>query len=215
MFEETRLSPRVLLLLLLIMPIAARAVIVDRIAISAGNKIITESEIDERIRLTAFQNQVHPDLSLASRRRAAQQLIDQKLIEREMDVGHYPRVDPERRKALLAAYEKATYKSDAGSMESALAACGLTSQELEDDLARQSDLLTFLSLRFRPAVQVTDQDVQKYFADSVRNGAFNEMRAEIEERLTGERADKELDLWLRDQRKRTRIEYMEKDLAPK
>ncbi len=36
---------------------------------------------------------------------------------------------------------------------------------------------------------------------------------DIEEKLTGERADKELDLWLQDQRKRTRIEYLEKDLV--
>jgi hypothetical protein len=76
-------------------------------------------------------------------------------------------------------------------------------------------LLTFLSLRFRPAVLVTDQDVQKYFAENVHNGALNEVRAEIEKKLTNERADKELDLWLQDQRKRTKIEYLEKDLESK
>ena len=87
-------------------------------------------------------------------------------------------------------------------------------------------MLTFLNLRFRPAVQVTDQDVQKYFAENVlkgpgktlqeaQAGALNEMRAEIEKKLTEERADKELDLWLQDQRKRTKIEYLEKDLETK
>jgi hypothetical protein len=210
----------------MLLPMGARAVIVDRIAISAGDKIITESEIDLRIRLTAFQNREKPDFSLASRRRAAQQLIDQKLIEREMDVGHYPRLDVIGRKALLTDYEKTGYKSDPVSLAKALAVYGLTPEDLGDDLGRQSDLLTFLNLRFRPAVQVTDQDIQKYFDENVlksagktlqqaQAGALNQMRAEIEQKLTGDRADKELDLWLQDQRKRTKIEYLEKELETK
>jgi hypothetical protein len=175
------------------------AVIVDRVAITVGNKVITESEIDLRIRLTAFENNEKPDFSAASRRQAAQRLIDQKLVEREMDVGRYPRAVPEPAKQLTAS---ATLKS-----------YGLTPDDLARDLAWQSELLTFLSLRFRPAVQVTDQDVEKYFKDQSLKGELNDVRAQIEEKLTGERADKELDLWLQDQRKRTRIEYALKDLA--
>jgi hypothetical protein len=194
-------------LLALLLAVGAEAVIVDRIAVAVGGKIVTESEIDLRIRLSAFQNREKPDFSPASRRRAAQELIDQRLVEREMDLGHYPRLDETRRKALLAEYQK-TDKSD-------LAVYGLKPQDLEEDLGRQEDLLTFLNLRFRPAVQVTDQDVQKYFAENVRQGALNDVRAEIERKLTAERADKELDLWLQDQRKRTKIEYLEKDLESK
>lgn len=192
--------------------VAARAVIVDRVAIAVGDKIITDSEIDQRLRLTAFQNHVKPDFSLASRRGAAQELVDQKLIEHEMDLGRYPRLDPARRHALLAGYEKTEYNSDPVATAKALEAYGLTPQDLEDDLGRQSDLLTFLNLRFRPAVQVTDQDVQKYFAahfSSSDGKTLNQMREQIERQLTAERADKELDLWLKDQRKRTRIEYLE------
>ncbi len=138
-----------------------------------------------------------------------------------MDVGHYPRLEETRRKALLAGYEP-----DADALAKALAAYGLKPPDLEEELGRQSDLLTFLNLRFRPAVQVTDQDVQKYFAETVlkgpgktlqeaQAGALNEMRAEIQQKLTNDRADKELDLWLTDQRNHTKIEYLEKDLEGK
>ncbi len=175
------------------------AAIVDRVAITVGNKVITESEIDLRIRLTAFENDEKPDLGPASRRQAAQRLIDQKLVEREMDVGRYPRATPEPAKQLTSSATLKEY--------------GLTPDDLARDLAWQSELLTFLSLRFRPAVQVTDQDVEKYFKEKSLKGEINDVRADIEEKLTGERADKELDLWLQDQRKRTRIEYLEKDLA--
>ena len=40
------------------------------------------------------------------------------------------------------------------------------------------------------------------------------MRAQIEQQLTMERSNKELDSWLQDQRKRVGIVYVEKDLAP-
>jgi hypothetical protein len=141
-----------------------------------------------------------------------------------MDVGRYPRVDVDTRKSLLEEYAKADYKSNPAAMAQALKSYDLTPQELEDDLGRQSDLLTFLNLRFRPAVQVTDQDVQKYFDTVVKGagkagqqaetGALNEMRDDIEQKLTAERANKELDVWLADQRKRTKITYLEKDLRP-
>jgi parvulin-like peptidyl-prolyl isomerase len=216
-------SPLTWLPILLLAP-PAPAVIVDRIAIVVGDKIVTQSELEDRIRLSAFQNHAPLDLSPASRKMAAQELIDQKLIEREMDVGRYPRLDDAGRKTLLSDYEKAE-KSDAGTLTKALAMYGLTPGDLEDDLGRQSDLLTFLNLRFRPAVEVTDQDIQKYYNENILKGenragdeaqarSLNEMRAAIEQKLTGQRADRELDLWLHDQRKRTKIVYLETDLAP-
>jgi hypothetical protein len=162
----------------------AFAVIVDRIAITVGNKVITDSEIDLRIRLTAFENGEKPDFSLAARKVAANRLIDQKLVEREMDVGHYPRLKAE------------TTAPDTTARDKALAQYGLTPADLEQDLARQADLLNFLNLRFRPSVQVSDRDAQ------------------IEQRLTSQRVDAELDTWLKDQRKGTKIVYLEKDLAP-
>jgi hypothetical protein len=203
------------ILVALLLPMVVHGVIVDRIAIAVGDKIITESEVDLRVRLTAFQNGEKADFSPASRRRAAGELIDQRLVEREMDTGHYPRLEPAGRAALLADYEKTEYTSDPASLAKALAAYGLTPQDLEDDLGRQSDLLSFVNLRFRPAVQVTDEDIQKYFAENGLKGSLNDMRAQIEQKLTAERADKELDLWLQDQRRRTKIDYLEKDLEGK
>src|SRR4051812_15792391 len=83
---------------------AANAAIVDRTAVTLGTRVITESEILRRIRLTAFQSGNLPDYSDKSRREAAQRLIDLKLVEREMDLGHYTRTDPERAKAMVDAF---------------------------------------------------------------------------------------------------------------
>jgi hypothetical protein len=203
------------------MAVPAAAIIVDRVAVTVGTKVITDSEIDLRIRLTAFQNDEKPDLSPAARRQAAERLIDQKLVEREMDVGNYPRLASARGRALLDDYVASNHKGDREAFERALANYKLTTQDVEDDLVRQTDLLTFVSLRFRPAVQVTDDDIRKFFNEKVlprlakaQQDSLNEMHAQIEQQLTEERADRELDLWLQDQRKRTKIEYAEKDLTP-
>jgi parvulin-like peptidyl-prolyl isomerase len=170
-----------------------QAAIVDRIAIVVGDKIITESEIDLRVRLSAFQNEQKADLSLAARQLAAHELIDQRLVEHEMDVGHYPRLEGEARKALVSEYAKANYKAETAAMGRALAEYGLTAQDLEDDLGRQSDLLTFLNLRLRPVVAGVEQDPK----------------------VAEERTQKELDRWLEDQHTRTRIQYLDKDLESK
>ena len=202
-----------------LLPMSAGAVIVDRVAVSVGDRIITDSEIDLRIRLAAFQNDEKPDFSLDSRRKAVKQLIDQKLIEREMDLGHYPRLAEPSRRALLTAYRKADRLADDAALTRALAAYGLTQQQLEDELGWQSDLLTFLNLRFRPAVEVTAEDVQKYLDEHVlKSGqkatpaALEEMRGQVEKKLTNERSGRELDLWLQDQLRRTKVAYLEKDL---
>jgi hypothetical protein len=199
---------------------AAGAVIVDRIAVSVGARVITDSEIEQRIRLTAFQNGVKPDFSAAARRTAAEMLIDGKIVQREMDVGHYPKLAEPQRRQLLIGYARTNFKGDQAALNGALASMGLTAGDLEDDLARQSDLLTFLSLRFRPAVQVSDGEVRQYFNDRIRPAkpgeavSLNDFRASIEQQLASDRADSDLEAWLRDQRRRTRIEYLEADLRP-
>ena len=175
----------------LLAALPAAAVIVDRAAITAGDRVITDSEVDLRIRLTAFQNGGKPDVSPPSRKRAAELLIDQKLIEREMDVGHYPRLGGDGPKELLSDFAKAQFRSDTKALDQALAGYGLTEADLEDDLARQSDLLTFLSLRFRPAVQVNDQQIrEEYYRNILTKGQDDTERSARPDRgheLTGER----------------------------
>jgi hypothetical protein len=208
-----------LLMLLLTVPAGMQAVIVDRVAVAVGNRVITQSEIDLRIRLTAFQNGEKPDFSLAARRQATQRLIDQKLVEREMEDGNFPRTTPERGKQLLADYQESHYPVGKTAMLTALKADGLTEADLEQELIAQADLLTFLNLRFGAAIMVDDQEVKKYFDEKIPDGPqknpeqFSVMRPQIEQLLAKQRADLDLEAWLKEQRQRLKIEYVDKDLA--
>jgi len=209
------MRPALLFVMLIIPALAppALATIVDRIAITLGTQVITDSEIDQRIRLTSFENGEKPNFSPESRKQAAQRLIDEKLVEHEMTVGHYPGMPDDRKPALLAAYEK---DGGAAKLDAELAKRGLTRDDLKNDLARQQNLLTFLNLRFRPAVQISEQEIQRYYREHFAQAKvpLNEVRSAIEQKLTNQRADAELDQWLKGQRERAAIEYFEKDLAP-
>lgn len=200
-----------ILLMSAVIPLCAE--IVDRVAVSFGTEVITASELDERIRLTAFQNRSAPVFTAARQKEAAEQLIDQRLVMREMHLGHYSALSEEDAANLLKNYIQAEYPAP-GAFEKAIREAGLKPVQLQRDLARQADLLTFLNLRFRPAVQVAEEDIRKYYKERVeprntpeRNMSYNAARSAIEETLTTERADQELEQWLKEQRRRIKIDY--------
>ena len=94
-----------------------------------------------------------------------------------------------------------------------MAEAGIAEQDLKAELLWQLTLTRFLDLRFRPGVQVTAGDSQQYFdavvaplARAAHPGQpveLEDYRGEIETKLTGERADREMDRWLKDARRRT------------
>jgi hypothetical protein len=207
--------------ILAVFAVPLSAVIVDRSAITVGNKVITDSDIIRRIRLTAFQNGMVPDLSLASRKETAQRLIDLKLVEREMDVGNYVRESAAQSAKQLSAFTEEHFKGSAEALRLALAVIELTPADLQAELAEQADFESFIELRFLPAVtQASDQEVQEYYQNHIlalmKPGEaappLADSRTGIEKALANERADLELNGWLKDQRAHTKITYLESAL---
>lgn len=196
----------------------ARAEIIDRIAVSAGNNVITTSEVDREIRVTAFQAGIKPDLSPANRRAAAQRMVEQKLIRREMDQSHYPLPQASEAEPLLQQLRAIRYPNDAN-FRQALTDYGITEQDVTDELLWQLTLLRFIEVRFRPGVRVSDEEIQEYFDKQVKPAAqaahpgqpitLEDYRSQIENRLTEQRTDREVDKWLQDARKRTEIVFHE------
>jgi hypothetical protein len=193
-----------------------RADIIDRIAVSVGNRVITTSDLDREIRVTAFLNGVKPDFTTVGKRTTCDRLLEQKLIRNELENARYPipaasEVEPE-----LAAFKKKYFKDDAA-FEQALNAAGITEQDLRDELLWQRTLLLFIDVRFRPGIQVTDQEIQDYFDKTVAPAArlahpgepvkLEDYRDPIEETLIGQKVDREMDLWMQAARKRTNIVY--------
>lgn len=198
--------------------LSCRAEIIDRIAVSVGNRVITVSDIEREIRVNSFLNGVKPDLSRASKRATAEKMVEQKLIQRELETSRYPQPDPAEIEPALANFKAAHFKDDAAYARS-LADYGIADQDVRNELLWQRTLLRFIGIRFRPGVQVSDQDIQKYFDETVAPAAraahpgepvtLEDYRNQIEEKLTGDRADQEMDRWLNEARKRNEIVYHE------
>ncbi len=79
----------------------------------------------------------------------------------------------------------------------------------------QRRLLLFIDMRFRPAVQLSEQDIEDYFHKTVEPAAqaahpgqqvtLDEYRDQIEEKLTGDQVDKQMSSWLEGTRQRSQV----------
>jgi hypothetical protein len=210
-------TPLRLLGVLSVWTVVLPAEIIDQIAVTLDQGVITSSQIAEESRVTAFLNGEKPDLGPANRRRTADRLIEQTLVLREMDLTRYPQ--PSAAEVQEALKQVKSHFTGEEGFQRELAAHTLTAKQLEDALLRQITLLRFIDLRFRPEIQIQENDVLEYydkvFVPAARDKgiapvpSFEAARAQCEEALTAQLVDKRVDAWLKDARARARISYAE------
>jgi len=193
----------------------ARAEIIDRIAVSVGSRVITETDLDREIRITALLNNEKPDFSPAKKREAAERMVDQTLVRSELEASRYLSPSAADTQAALEE-EKARFGNDAA-YRRALAEYGVSEDDLKARLAWQLTLLRFIDVRFRPGIQIGDEEIRKYFDEHMRAGlieahpgqtpSMDDHRAAIEQTLIGQAADRQVEQWLKEARRRTHIQY--------
>ena len=169
-----------------------RAAVLDRVAVVVGNQVITESEVEEEVRVTAFQNQEPPDFSPEKRREAAERLVDQQLIRNEMEMESYQQPAAGESDVLLAAFRRDHFSSDA-QWEQALRKYGITKDELKEHLLWQLAAIRFVDFRFR----------EPGAADPVQSA--NRLRAGANPQPGSD--NPQLDAWLKETRSQTRIDF--------
>jgi hypothetical protein len=190
----------------------AYPVIIDRIAVVIGNAVIKDSDIAQDIRVTAFLNGEALDFSTAARKKAANRLIDQIFIRREIRVGAYPEVTPQEADVQLAALKKQRFKTNAA-FEEALRRYGLTELALRTEFQWQLTVLRFIDIRFKPAVLVSDEEIEKYYRAHPGKSSLADSHDRIADILTGEKVNQIFFNWLDQQHKDAKIQYREGGLA--
>jgi len=163
--------------------------------------------VNDEIRITAFLNQTQPDFSAAEKKKAAERLIEQALIKREMEVSHYP----------VPALSEADPMVERIKNERAdLAPSGITEDNLRQHLWWQLTLLKFIDERFRPTVHVTTAEIRQHYREQVAKWqeqglkpipSFEESRDAMEQALTEERVTQAMDRWLGDARTQVDIRF--------
>jgi len=198
--------------LLVLVAFASRAEIIDRIAVTAGKAVITESDVTRDLRVSAFLDQKPADLSPEQKRIAADRLVDQTLMLQEAAFSHVPLPTAEDAARMLEPV-KAEYPSESR-YRAALERYGITEGDLVNHLLDGLRAMRFSDLRFRPEVQISDQDVRELYdrmaaANPGQLPSFEASRAQLENLLTDQRISQALDRWLGEQRAETQIVYRE------
>jgi len=192
-------------LLALLCIAGARAVVLDRIAVTVGKDVITETEVDQAIRITALLNGDTPVYNAKSRREAAGRLVDQDLIRRDMELSKWPQPEPEAVTKLLEQVKRERFGRDTGYRQ-ALQRSGTTEAELLEYLRWQLATLRYTESRFRPRPGAPAPGTVQPHTDGV-DGVAPATGADGAAAATG--TDAQLDAWLKDARTRVTIVYHE------
>jgi hypothetical protein len=199
--------------------LAASAEIIDRLAITVDREAITELQLDEELRVTAFLNRKPIIRDLNTRRAAAGRLLEQLIVTREMEVNRYPPPDEQDMNKYFDQI-RGEFR-DLAEFAQALATYGLTERALRDHLALQLTTLRFIEFRFQPEIDVSDAEIQAAFkreiaasnaAHSGTPSSLERSRESIRKALVEERIDRALDTWLQERRRRAHIVYVDPSL---
>lgn len=207
---------------MLMLAAAANAEIIDRIAVTVGDGVITVSDIDRHIRLSAMFSGEKPDLSVENRREHAEKLVEQLLMQREMKSGIGMEM-PEEPDPQFSAILKARYPTDEAYAK-ALLDYDVTHEAVRGYLLWLTMVNRFIDVRFRPGVHLREPELRDYYENTwiqeyQRNHGgkappLEEARAEVEDAMLADRANHALDRWLGEMRTQTRIRFREEAFRP-
>jgi len=192
---------------------SVRAEIIDRVAIAIGYQVISELEIDEELRVTALLNHKAIPHEVNTRRDAADRLIQQFLIQREMQASRYPAPDQKE----VDDYAARVAQDFGGplTLDQALAHYHLDTATLRHHLAEQLATLRFIETRFRPEVSVSDAEVDAFIEAEHRAYPRHATQADrdfVRQEIATKQTDEALAVWLEEARKRFDIIYVDKTL---
>lgn len=165
---------------------------VDRIAVVVGKTVITESEVDDALRITAFLNGEPVDLSPAKRRAAAERLVDQELLRKEMEASRFAMPSPTEVDATYQQFLRNRFHSAAAD-RAQLQKYGITAEELKQQLGWQLALLRFTDFRFRNDLAAPTDGNQS------RNNSADRLAP------AAESVDQRMEDWLKDARQNTKV----------
>lgn len=205
-------------LLALLSAACLSAEVIDRIAVSLDNRVVSEQEVLQQLRLSAFENREPLLINGIAKRRAAEQLVERSMIRHEMEVNRYTgpddaSVDAEMKKV------QAGFPNDAA-FRAALQQYGLTEAELRQFEREQLSVLRFIEVRFRPAIQVSKTELEDYYQNEFLPNwqqknpnkpapPAADVHDEMEEAISRVRETQALDRWMGETRRQMDIRWQQ------
>jgi hypothetical protein len=169
----------------------ASAAVIDRVAVIVGKTVITETEVIEELRLTAFESSQTLNPSPAERRAAAERLVDQQLLRDEMQINGFAMPQASVADSLLQKFRQEHFHT-LQEFQAALTKYGITEDELKQHLWWEFAVIQFTEARFQtglPATPLQDADRATPSAPAASS------------------VDQQMDAWLKDARASTHVVF--------
>jgi len=205
-------------------PSAAPSVVLDRVVAVVNNHAVLASDIDDEIRLSVL-DPGQAGLGVLTPQRALQQLIARTLIEQQIRREDVLAVEPSQaevdarladiRRELPACVHR-NCASDDG-WKAFLSLHRLTPERVGAYLRYRVEILRFIEQRFRQGIQISPQEIETYYRDTLlpqyASGetipSLEKVTPRIQEILLQRRVNVLFDDWLDNLRKQGEIEVLD------
>ncbi len=208
---------RAAIAILVVLTALAPGETLDRIAARVGNDAITESTLRRHLRMEAYFAGRAPELGAESRRKAAERLIDQTLIRRELELNRFAPPAAADVEAQIAELMQAR-KEDSAALGRSLESYGFSLEDLRNEVQYRIMLQRFVDFRFSAGVLVTDAEIQEAYDKEVvpearqRNApppSAEDARSGIVKLLTYRKTTTAMEQWLAQARQQVKIRVFE------
>ena len=199
----------------------------DRVVAVVNNHAILSSDIEEEIRLSILDPALQSS-GVLTPQHALEQLISRNLIQQQMrqediQAAESPQAEVDARlkeiRTELPACVHANCASDAG-WKAFLAAHSLTPELVDASLRYRLQILSFIELRFRQGISVSEQEIAAYYHDKLvpqyKKGEeippLEKVAPRIQEILLQQKVNVLFDDWLRNLRTQGDVEVLDPSL---
>ena len=210
---------RPIVFIVLLLSCISGAQVVDRVAATVNGRAILVSQVDEACRFAALlDGRKLESIADSDRASALSQLIDQELTrQRTNTTGFVPASDQEVAGRVADLRAQIAAGGDDAAWKALLQQYGLDEGDFRFHVRSQLNELRFIDMRFRPSVQVTPDEVDRYYREQyvpkVRQAGaeprpLKDVRAPIEEILTQQEVDRALAAWLEALRNESQVRIL-------
>jgi hypothetical protein len=214
---------RTLLVLLLSVPLSLRAgELLDRIVATVNAHVILESDWDDEVHYECFMSGRNPEQVTAQEKKAAlDRLIDQDILREQMRITDLKPAGPDTIKKQIDDLKNEQLREHPGqSWGTTLSRYQLTDKIVEQHVAAELEQFQLVDLRFRPSIQVSSADVEKYYREQIIPRlpasdplSLNDAAPKIREILIQEKINQLLNSWLETLRSQAQIQVVSGDYS--
>lgn len=192
----------------------AQGQVLDRIAVSVDDRVITLSDVIAEVRLAALLDGAPVAITPETKRKAAERLVENLLLLRDMELTRFPLPSDEELEDFLAEIRQAR-KLDAAGWEAEVRRYQLEPARVREQLRQRLGVLRYIEFRFRPQAQLGEAELWQRGSSPAQATVSNPermlevTRQTAESALLAHRVDELVDAWLKDARQRARIRFRE------